>query len=389
MSPFRLGLLFFVQIGGAGSWIWYSLVLDRMGVGGAAVGAALAASSLARILAAPAWAAAADRWHLGPRLLLVTATLQAALMAAAALGPAHPGFVAAVTIVFSAARAPVGPLLDALAVGQLTAQGRPATDYGKVRLWGSVGFLAVAMVASLLVDHLPAVAQAPLWPGLAVWLVALALCVGLPQGRPAPPTPLGPAFRALGARPFFWPFALAITVYGVALCTYDSLFPLLVSARGLPAWVTGGGLAVGVAAEVAVMAGAGPLLRRVAPLPLVAVAMLVGAARWAAMAVVEGPAAIVALQALHGLSFGVFWVAGVELLRGAAPPELRASAQAFFTTAPYGVGAVLMGLLTGAALEPMGVGGVFGLSAALSIVAAGLVAWAAARERVATRPAAG
>jgi hypothetical protein len=48
-----------------------------------------------------------------------------------------------------------------------------------------------------------------------------------------------------------------------------------------------------------------------------------------------------------------------------------------------------MGVLTGAALEPMGVGGVFGLSAGLSVIAAGLVAWAAARERAAARPAAG
>lgn len=381
MSPFRLGLLFFVQIGGAGSWIWYSLVLDRLGVGGAAVGAALAASSLARILAAPAWAAAADKWRLGPRLLLVTAALQAVLMGAAALGPAHPLFVAAVTVVFSAARAPVGPLLDALAVDQLSAQGRPATDYGKVRLWGSVGFLAVAMVASALVDHLPELPQAPLWPGLVSWVIALGLCLGLPRAAPAPPVPLGPAFRALGGRPFFAPFAAAITAYGVALCVYDSLFPLLVESRGLPAWVTGGGLAVGVAAEVAVMAGARPLLARFPALPLIAGAMLVGAARWALTAVADGPIALVALQALHGLSFAVFWVAGVELLRQAAPPELRASAQAFFTTAPYGVGAVLMGVLSGATLDRIGVDGVFGLAAALSVGAAGLVAWAAQRER--------
>ena len=47
---------------------------------------------------------------------------------------------------------------------------------------------------------------------------------------------------------------------------------------------------------------------------------------------------MVALQVLHGFTFGLFWGAAMAWLAECVPPELRATGQALYTTATFGIG---------------------------------------------------
>jgi PPP family 3-phenylpropionic acid transporter len=85
-----------------------------------------------------------------------------------------------------------------------------------------------------------------------------------------------------------------------------------------------------------------------------------------------GPA-MVALQLLHGFTFGVFMVASVTWLNRIVPGRLRASAQALFASAVYGLGGVVGYLAFGELFDLMPARGLFFVAACLEALPLALV----------------
>ncbi len=376
-SILLISLTFFLSLAGTGAWLPYLVLhLKRTGHDGAEVGLLLGILPVARLLSAPLWAMVGDRYRKGSRVLQAT-TLLSPLAATALLFTENIALMALSLLVFSAARGPIGPLMDAQAVDALVARGRDTRTYGRIRLWGSFGFLVAGFVAGFLADAHP---RAPLQLALLLWFSAFLLTLGFSSEKGAGPAPIGPALKTLLARPFFAPFLLASVLHGVSLTSYDAFFALHVASLGLSSRWTGMALVTGVGVEMVVMAGAPWLMKRFSPFSLVMGAMGVGVFRFALTATVTSPIPLVALQCLHGISFGAFWIGGVELLAHRSPPQIRASSQALFTSATYGMGPLLSAALASFLLDREGTAGLFWVCAVGSGVAAGLTGWARSRE---------
>jgi PPP family 3-phenylpropionic acid transporter len=95
--------------------------------------------------------------------------------------------------------------------------------------------------------------------------------------------------------------------------------------------------AIGVLAEVVLFAVAGRRAGRVSPLIFVAMAGGAAALRWSLMATDPPWAATVALQTLHGLSFGACHLGAMFFIAGAFPPQLAGTAQALYGSLTAGV----------------------------------------------------
>lgn len=379
-----LSLVYFAIVGGMGAWgPFLGLHLERTGHSGALIGGFLALVPLTRTLSAPLWAAIADRLRQGALLLRLAASLSVLAAGAVALGLALPGLGEAATlglalVAFAFLRAPIGPLLDSAAVHLLVADGADPRDYGRLRLWGSVGFMGIAAVAALLVQDAPT-GRPALLLATGAWAVAALLTLVLPAPDAAAPAPVLPALRALFRAPFLLPLALGLTLHGFGLGVYDMLLPMHMDGLGLGGAWTGAALALGISAEVTVMALGRRVLSAARPQHLLVLASATAALRWALVAVVTAPVLLVALQALHGIVFGVFWIAGVELMRTRAPAEVRNSAQSLLMVTAYGAGALLTGAATSAFLDSLGTAGLFGLGAAAAVGAAGCLGLGARR----------
>ena len=76
----------------------------------------------------------------------------------------------------------------------------------------------------------------------------------------------------------------------------------------------------------------------------------------------QAPAALIALQALHGMTFGMFWSAGIALVAETVPPELRATGQALLVMAINAGGAV-GNLAVGHFYDTVGPSALFGVAA--------------------------
>ncbi len=378
-SPLNVVRLLYVTLFGAGgAWVPYLMIfMVDAGLSPQAAGLTYAAMAGTRVVGGPIWGMLADRLRRDSFLIRLGASL-AALTGAAALLGLPAAALAAVFIMHAGSKSALGALVDTQAVRGLQAAGRPPTEYGQIRLWGSVGYLSAGLVAGALADHLGPRSGIFISVGL---LGVAALAAGLlPAGEPRPPTPLGPALRATASNPAIVLIMLAAVLHGTALATYDTMYSVHVASLGLPQTWVGAALVVGIGVELGVLFGARRIIGRIDPFVLSIVGMLTGAARWGLISVVTDPILLTALQALHGLAYAAWWIGSIELLRRLVPDDLRASSTATFTAAGYGIGPMLCGLLASAMVDGAGTVGVFRVSAGLSLAAAAL-AFTAARFR--------
>src|SRR6185312_16135012 len=195
----------------------------------------------------------------------------------------------------------MGGLADALAVARV----RAGAVYGRLRMWGSLGHVTAAITVGALLGPFVLRLRALLaeQPGLRLLLVAGAL-------------------------------------HWACMAPYNVFFGVFLRDLGLPPILWGVAFAVGVTAEMLVLLAFHRMHARVRLDTLLAAAFLASALRWAGNAVLQAPAALIALQALHGMTFGMFWSAGIALVAATVPPGLRATGQALLVTAINVGGAV-------------------------------------------------
>jgi MFS transporter, PPP family, 3-phenylpropionic acid transporter len=361
---------------------YFGLVLDRMGYSALAIGGLLGLMPLTRILLSPAWALVADKYRMGTRILQVASLVTVLVVGAIATGWLPLWAVGVGMVLFAGARAPIGPILDALTVRALEARGEDPGRYGRIRLWGSVAFLACGAGAALLADRV-AWAPAPFALAAAVWLLGLLVLLRLPDAKADGPVALGPALRTLAQQPGIGLVVLALPLHGLGLNAYDAWYAVHIEHLGLASTWTGVALATGVSVEIAVMALAVGILRRMEPVGLVALSMAVAALRWALVAWLQDPWLLTLVQLSHGLVFAVFWIGVVELFRKAAPSEVRASAQSVVITATYGLGPLLTAMLASSVVDRFGTSALYAVAAGASVLATGLTLAARGRMRAA------
>ncbi|MDP2313784.1 MAG: MFS transporter [Pseudomonadota bacterium] len=375
-----LGLLrsfYFVSLGALGAVMpFLGARLEAAGLSGHQIGLLMAMLPLGRLVSAPLWGWLADRFAMAGLLLRIGCTL--AVVGGLALlygdGPAWAGLG---LFLFSAGRVPLGPLVDTFTLQALSRPGHDPREYGRVRLWGSVGFLGLAIVCGRMAD----VGLDPLGLGVVLLVAITALAFRFPSRGAGGPAPVLPALRVLLQQPFLVPLLAMACLQALTLSVYDTFFSAHVHALGLSSTVTAVAIALGVACEVAVMRYGRPILARLGAPRALLLAALAGVPRWALTAWVADPAALVAVQLLHGVGFGVFWIAGVQLMAEKAPPQVSASAQSLFNASSYGVGALVGALLAGEVRAVWGTAAIFEAMTLVSCGAAGFAGWLVWRER--------
>ncbi len=344
--------------------VWYALAIGslgalhpllassllRSGLDAAVVPLLLTAFPLGTLLAGPTLGRLADRSGRLDLLLRTTAVLSALAAAAFALELPPAGLVVALGAL-ALFRAPLFPLVDALVVDLLGAERR---RYGALRAWGSVAFIALVQIAGawLVVEpRAPRILAAGCLAGCA--LLAFAL--------PPPPADAAAALRVLPSRDggnlsSLW---LVATLIGCATAMYDFLFVVHIESIGGDARMAGVAIGAGVALEVAVMATSPRWLPRLRPTRGIQLAAAAGVARWILSAALENPVQVAAVQVLHGLSFGVFWVSAIALIGERTPARMRASATGALLATSAGVGPLLAMVLASGLLPRYGTRSLF------------------------------
>jgi len=374
LVPFAaLSATYFAHIGFFNPYL--PLWLKHLGLPIVVISLLASVQSVTRVFAPYAWGALSD--HSGERVRLLRVSAAIALLCSLGLwwnGGAW--WVAAVLLLMFSHTSSMMSLTEA-AMAHLVAGdwGR----YGRVRLWGSAGFMVTVFCAGAWFERF-GMGHFPGWTLLSLAAV-LACTWWLPdarekaahaQERGAPVLPIlgQPVVRWFFASLFFHVMS-HFAIYG--------FFSLYLDARGYGKGTIGALWAVSVVVEIAWFYGQGRLLPR---LPMSGWLVACGVAAVLRMAVtgsaVQWLAALVAAQALHALTFASHHTACIAMVTHHFPGRLRGRGQALFTITGYGLGGVIGVVAGGAVVARLGYEALFGFAALQALLGA-LCAWRADR----------
>jgi PPP family 3-phenylpropionic acid transporter len=285
----------------------------------------------------------ADRFGVARPMIVVLAIAGTVVIGAFAL--AH-GFVALLLLSmgFALAGPPQTPLTDGLAIRHAAVK---SFDYGRVRLWGSVGYIAAVLAGGAV---LRALGVDAIYLGVLAGCAATALIATQLQaptitqhGTPPPPRAM---LRLLG-NPAFWIFMIAAGASQVSHAVYYGFATLNWQLAGIDDRVIGLLWGEGVVAEVLLVAFARRVLARIGVTGLLALAGAGGMLRWTGIALTTDLVLLFGLQILHALTFGAAHLASMHFMQRAVPERVMSSAQSLYYALPLGIGMGLAMSLSG------------------------------------------
>jgi PPP family 3-phenylpropionic acid transporter len=303
---------------------YWPLWLDGKGLTPVEIGWVLAGAFWIKVAAQPTVARIAD-WR-GRTRGLTTGLMALAAIGFAAITTAD-GFWPLLIIagVTAACYQPVLPVMESVVLRHVDAH---RLDYGRIRLWGSVTFVMGTVGIGWWIDGRSATSV--------VWFMAAAMALVAVACALAPDRPAQTSNRsdigltALFLKPAFLLFLLTTALinsshavlYGFATLHWHNL------GHG-ETWI-GMFWAIGVIAEIGLFAIAGRYRDKLGAVTLLALAALGGVIRWPLLAVTEDAAGLLALQILHGLTFGAGHLGAMSFLSGSIPAELSATGQSLY-----------------------------------------------------------
>ena len=366
----RLSAYYFVYFAFIGAFSpYFALYLQSLSFSAWDIGLLMSQMQLMRLCGPYLWGVLADR--IGQRLRIVRLTGAVALLVFSAfffMASLHAFLVAmALFAVFWSASL---PLVEALTFDHLREN---TARYSRIRLWGSIGFIAAVLGVGAVLDHQPL--SSLLWISLAV-LLAIVLCSVLLPEAPVhhvadESTPLGeilrqPRVRALLAGCFFMSAA-----HG-ALNIFYSIF---LSDHGFSKAVVGSLWSIGVVAEIVVFFFMSRVMRRYSLRVILLASLAAAVLRF----VVIGYAAnslfvLVFAQLLHGMTFGSFHAAAIAAVNRWFTGRTRARGQALYSSISFGAGGLFGGLLSAWLWDRVGGELTFALSSLYALIGFWLVA---------------
>jgi PPP family 3-phenylpropionic acid transporter len=324
-------ILYFCYFQAVGIYLpYFGAYLRGLGLTGREISTILSMTPLLAITTPLAWAYLADRTKRHATILRAV-SLGACLGFLPVVFSRSFGGVLLGWTMYAVFNAPVTTLADSLAIARV----RAGADYGRMRQWGSLGYIVAALACGALLTARGARVADPLMPaamalGLAATFLASVRLRGTGETKELPR--FADAASLLRDRRFRL-LLLAGPLHWAACVPYNVYFGILVRELHLSPLHAGASFCIGVAAEMLVLLRFRKLRERFRLEDMIALSFAATAARWLAVSVVHSTFVLMALQVLHGLTFGLFWGAGIALVAETVPPALRATGQAVFMIA--------------------------------------------------------
>jgi len=354
---------------------YWSLYLQHLSFGAFDIAVLMSLLQVTRVFAPAAWGWLAD--HLGRQAAVVRAAAVAGVLVFLPvfwITDFAAMFAAMLLIAFfwSASL----PLVETMTLGHL---GKETARYGRIRLWGSVGFVITVLGCGWWLDHAPI--DALPWLVLALLAGIAAFAWRLPEApRHAHPAD-GASLSELLRRPEVVALLAACALMSVAHGPYYTLFSVFLADHGYSKGAIGGLWAVGVVFEIAIFVVMPRMVARWGYLRILRATFWLGTLRFAVIALaVDSLPVLLAAQTLHAATFAAFHASAVAAIHHCFAGPHQAKGQALYTSISFGVGGTLGGLLGGVLYEAAGGESAFLMSAAATALGGLLLAISAARR---------
>lgn len=361
VQAFSFALFLFCYYAHAGTWSTYAtLFFADHGMTVAQIGVLMSMIQVLRIVGPNVWGYVAD--HYDRRVLVLRMAGFAALVGFSGFlfGSTFTHFMLAMIVLnlFTSGQAPI---CEALMLSEMRGD---LTFYGRIRMWGSIGFIVSVTLASYALEHYGIVTLP--WVAAALLVLTIAAAFRLkdvPRRRhkTAPP-PLMSLLRRREVIAFFASTALMVSAH-TSLYTFYSLY---LERNGYSKTVIGGMWSLGVLAEVLLFYYQAPLFRRWGAKLMMYVTLAVALVRF--LMIGFGPQVVwllIVAQIMHAATFALHHSSCVMTLQRWFSGPLQARGQALYMSISYGVGGSLGGLFLAQWWERAGPQSVYYVAAVL------------------------
>ena len=328
---------------------YFGLYLQSLSFSAGEIALLMSQMQLMRLFGPCLWGALADRFSL--RLQIVRVSSLVALMVFA-------GFffirrfetLLAAMIILSFFWCASLPLVEALTFDHLREN---SARYSRIRLWGSVGFIAAVMSAGVLLDYFPV--SILLWASIAV-LAGIVICSLIVPESPVhhsfdDPLPVGKILGQSKVKALL----VACFAMSAAHATLNIFYSIFLSDYGYSKTLVGGLFSLGVLVEIVVFFFMSGLMRRFSLRRILLVTLAVAVVRFVLIGWGVQHLAMLALaQLMHGLTFGAFHAAAIAAVNHWFPGRARARGQAIYSSVSFGAGGLFGGLMSGWAWDYLG-----------------------------------
>ena len=345
--------------------------LRARGFDAAEIGLLVALLHATKIVAPNLWGWVADRT--GRRMAVIRLACIAALIGfTGVLQPGGLVWMALVMVVFSFFWNAALPQFEANTMRHL---GNSTHLYPRVRLWGTVGFMAAVLIVGEGIDRY----GVEMVPGVLLGLFGVLAVVSLlvPQAAARPGDRAGGSLWAVLRQPRVLGLFLGCFLLQASHGPFYALYSVYLQDYGYSGTAIGGLWAIALIAEIAVFLLMPRWLPRFGHRHLLMLAMSLGVVRWLLVgAFPQWMAVQGAAQLLHAATYGMYHAAAISLVDRYFTGGLQGRGQALYSSMTFGAGVAAGSFVGGRLWDVIGAGQTFFLAAAAAALAAVTIALA-------------
>ncbi|WP_239923495.1 MFS transporter [Agaribacterium haliotis] len=346
MPWWRLSALYFLYFAVIGALTpYWGLYLQSLNFSSESIGFIAATPLLVRIFAPNLWAFFADRSARRVKVLRIGCCL-AALAFSPLLIIKQAWSVALTMAIYAIFWNAILAQAESLTLSFLAERFR---SYGRIRLWGSVGFIALVLLLGwaftyISLSFLPAIVSVLL---LLLALISFSIPASAQQHTC---TSDAQAFWSQLLKPELAVFFLCCTLLHASHGPYYVFFSIFLEQHGYSRLSIGFFWTLGVIAEIVLFAYTSRFIRRYSLYSLLLFSLILTSLRWLALPyAAHCSAALFVVQLLHAFSFAACHCVAVEFCRRFFGEQRQSRAQAFYSSVSFGlggsIGAAASGLL--------------------------------------------
>ena len=351
-----------------------ALFYQSQGLTGGQIGLLAAISPIISFFGAPLWTGAADasRRH---KLVAMLSIVGVVIVTFIFPSVASFGGLLLMISLWAFLGSPTGSLVDSAV---LTLLGDRKERYGRIRLWGTIGYGVVAPFAGNLIGRLGL--KWAFWGYAILMLLGLLVITCIPFRQSHSNGSFRGGMHVLFANQAWMLFLVMVFIAGIGMATINNYLFVYMQSLGASKTLMGIALTVSTISEVPAMFFSDRLLRRFGARGMLVIAMTTIGLRLICYSLTTQPWVVLIIQLVHGLTFAAIFTAGVYYADQIAPPGMKATTQGMFSGTLMGFGSAAGGLLGGLLLDRFSPGGMYAFAGTLVLV--GLIVFLLVERRI-------
>lgn len=319
------------------------LYYESLGLSGRHIGLLTGLFPLMTLFGSSFWSSAADITNRHRRILNIV-ILGAMLFVLFISFTERFLFLLPLIVGFAFFQSPIVPITDN---SVMTLLGDRSHLYGRLRLWGAVGWGVASPLAGLLVEHF--FDKAFFYLYLFIMCGTFFFSFRLPVAGTGAGSRFWHNVKQFITQPQWIVFLLIVFIGGMGMAVMQNFLFLYLKTLGAKGSLMGLTMTFATIGEIAVFFFSAGMIKRWGIRKVFIIALGANVLRLGLYSVIPSAWIVLFVQLLHGFTFSALWVASVSFARRMAPPGLGATAQGILSAFFFGLagfsGSVIGGIL--------------------------------------------